>query len=544
MASCLGLYIEDNIIKYAKVSKDRNDLKIESFGIRVYEDLVSEINNIVEETYSFGVPVSINLMNEQYVYFNIFSLLNAKDLKTSIKTELETFCDEKKYNVSAFETRYALVQDFQNKDQLRTIDILSNKIELNRQIQNLSKYKLTNIMPLPMSITNLAKFEKNENALIVNMEEKTTITVILNSQIYSIETLDAGSKKVLQDINKIENSYSKAYDICKNTTIYTADIGNEDDNQPYLQYIVPTLYDINQEIQRILEEYDLKSLKVYLTGTLANINNVDLYFQEFLPNATCKILKPNFLNDINTQINLKDYLEVNSAISLALSGLGEGIKGLNFKKVSLKDKLAELSKIEVKPNKNKEKGKVTEKKSSKINIQSGFNDKVDNTETMLIRGMGIIALIIIIFISFSTVLKGQMNAKEEQIDNLKAKQQAQLSSIDGDNQKLNSKITKYSSMIADLEKINERISDIASSKNSVPNLLNQIMFVIPEAVQLTSIENTNSKHIVINAQSAKYEQLGYFIAKIKEKGYLLNVVSSSGAKSSEMISVTIEGDMP
>lgn len=544
MASCLGLYIEDNIIKYAKVSKDRNDLKIESFGIRVYEDLVSEINNIVEETYSFGVPVSINLMNEQYVYFNIFSLLNAKDLKTSIKTELETFCDEKKYNVSAFETRYALVQDFQNKDQLRTIDILSNKIELNRQIQNLSKYKLTNIMPLPMSITNLAKFEKNENALIVNMEEKTTITVILNSQIYSIETLDAGSKKVLQDINKIENSYSKAYDICKNTTIYTADIGNEDDNQPYLQYIVPTLYDINQEIQRILEEYDLKSSKIYLTGTLANINNVDLYFQEFLPNATCKILKPNFLNDINTQINLKDYLEVNSAISLALSGLGEGIKGLNFKKVSLKDKLAELSKIEVKPNKNKEKGKATEKKSSKINIQSGFNDKVDNTETMLIRGMGIIALIIIIFISFSTVLKGQMNAKEEQIDNLKAKQQAQLSSIDGDNQKLNSKITKYSSMIADLEKINERISDIASSKNSVPNLLNQIMFVIPEAVQLTSIENTNSKHIVINAQSAKYEQLGYFIAKIKEKGYLLNVVSSSGAKSSEMISVTIEGDMP
>lgn len=544
MASCLGLYIEDNLIKYAKVSKDHNDLKIESFGIRVYEDLVSEISNIVEETYSFGVPVSINLMNEQYVYFSIFSLLNAKDLKTSIKTELETFCDEKKYNVSAFETRYALVQDFQNKDQLRTIDILSNKIELNRQIQNLSKYRLTNIMPLPMTITNLAKFEKNENALIVNMEEKTTITVILNSQIYSIETLDAGSKKVLQDINKIENSYSKAYDICKNTTIYTADIGNEDDNQPYLQYIVPTLYDINQEIQRILEEYNLKSSKIYLTGTLANINNVDLYFQEFLPNATCKILKPSFLNDITTQINLKDYLEVNSAISLALSGLGEGIKGLNFKKVSLKDKLAELSKVEVKPKKNKENGKQSTKKSSKINIQSGFNDKVDNTETMLIRGMAIIALIIIIFISFSTVLKGQMNSKEEQIESLKAKQKTQLNSIDSDNQKLNSKITKYSSLIADLEKINERISDIASSKNSVPNLLNQIMFVIPEAVQLTSIENTNSKHIVINAQSAKYEQLGYFIAKIKEKGYLQNVVSSSGAKSSDMISVTIEGDMP
>lgn len=544
MASCLGLYIEDNLIKYAKVSKDHNDLKIESFGIRIYEDLVSEINNIVEETYSFGVPISINLMNEQYVYFNIFSLLNAKDLKTSIKTELETFCDEKKYNVSAFETRYALVQDYQNKEQLRTIDILSNKIELNRQIQNLSKYKLTNVMPLPMSITNLLKFEKNENALIVNMEDKTTITVILNSQIYTVETLDVGSKKVLQDINKIENSYSKAYDICKNTTIYTADIGNDDDEQPYLQYVVPVLYDINQEIQNLLEKYDLKSSKIYLTGTLANINNVDLYFQEFLPNATCKILKPSFLGNVNTQINLKDYLEVNSAISLALSGLGEGLKGLNFKKVSIKDKLSELSSIEVGSKKKKENGKEKNKKSSKINIQGGFNDKIDNTETMLIRGMVAIFIITIIFIVFSVILKGQMNSKEEQIDNLISKQNSQITNIESDNQKLNSKITKYSTLIADLEKINERISDIASSKNSVPNLLNQIMFVIPDAVQLTSIENTNSKHIVINAQSAKYEQLGYFIAKIKQKGYLLNVVSSSGAKSSEMISVTIEGDMP
>ncbi len=39
MASCLGLYIESNVIKYAKVSKEREVLKIESFGIKFYDKL-------------------------------------------------------------------------------------------------------------------------------------------------------------------------------------------------------------------------------------------------------------------------------------------------------------------------------------------------------------------------------------------------------------------------------------------------------------------------------------------------------------------------
>ena len=46
--------------------------------------------------------------------------------------------------------------------------------------------------------------------------------------------------------------------------------------------------------------------------------------------------------DVKRKINMKDYIEVNSAISLALSGLGVGINGMNFKKVSTMDKLKEI----------------------------------------------------------------------------------------------------------------------------------------------------------------------------------------------------------
>ena len=33
MSTCLGLYIEENIIKYAIVSKEHDQMKIESFGV-------------------------------------------------------------------------------------------------------------------------------------------------------------------------------------------------------------------------------------------------------------------------------------------------------------------------------------------------------------------------------------------------------------------------------------------------------------------------------------------------------------------------------
>ena len=70
------------------------------------------------------------------------------------------------------------------------------------------------------------------------------------------------------------------------------------------------------------------------------------------------------------------------------------------------------------------------------------------------------------------------------------------------------------------------------------------MFVKPEKVELSSIENTTGKSVRIQASSEDYEQLGYFIATLKTKGILNNVVSSSGNKTDNSINVTIEGELP
>ena len=50
MASCLGLYINDNVIKYAKVSKEKDNLKVESYGVNFFERIDDGIKQVIDET--------------------------------------------------------------------------------------------------------------------------------------------------------------------------------------------------------------------------------------------------------------------------------------------------------------------------------------------------------------------------------------------------------------------------------------------------------------------------------------------------------------
>ena len=128
MQKCLGIYVEDNLIKYAKVSKERGEMKVESFGIRFFQNLAEELRKVVEETYSFNTPISINLTNEKYLYFDVFALLNKKDIEKTVQTEFESYCEEKKYNSNAFETRYALMPNRDDNEKIRALIICINKI--------------------------------------------------------------------------------------------------------------------------------------------------------------------------------------------------------------------------------------------------------------------------------------------------------------------------------------------------------------------------------------------------------------------------------
>ena len=541
MSNCLGLYIEEHLIKYAKVSKDHDNIKVETFGVMFYEKISDAIKQIVEETYSQKTPISISLSEEMYNYFDMFSLLTKSDLQKAIKTEFEAYCTEKGYNPNVFESRYAIVDDQLDKETLKVIHIAENKIELNKRIQQVDGYRLINVSPMSMSIPNLIDVYRDENCLIVNIEDKTTITTILNRKVSNIDVFDIGSTDFLTKINSKENSYAKSYEICKNTTIYTSE-GRDlqlDDDVNYLEDIMPTLFDIVGNTKKVLNLNADKITKVYITGTGALINNVDLYFQEYLLDVECEILKPYFV-DNTRDISIKDYIEVNSAISLALMGLGEGISGMNFKKPSIVDKLPSWMTIEIGP----KKPTTKEEKNRASYFAWDLGQKLDKIEMNMVRSAYSLLILIIIYCGFSGLLAKQMKNKENEADQSINATNEQISLANKDNDSIKQKTSQYTSMIKSIEEANNKIADINKTKNSIPNLLNQIMTIVPENVQLTSIENTTDNHIVITAQSNKYEQLGYLKAKIKTDVILTNVISTSGQKESDVVTVKIEGDLP
>lgn len=540
MSTCLGLYIEENIIKYAKISKDHDQIKVESFGVRFYDRLEQTIKQIIEETYSYKTPISINLSDEMYNYFQIFSLLNKKDLPKAIRTEFEAYCADKNYNPNVFETRYAITPNTQQKDRLKVIHISENKIELNKKLQRFSGYRLQNISPISMSISDIAQFNERENSLIVNIEEKTIITTILNQNIYNIKILDIGSKEILDRINIRENSYRKAYEICKETTIYTSE-GRElsEEETGYLEDIMPILYEIVGQLRKILNESLDKIEKIYITGTGALINNIDLYFEEYLENIKCEILKPSFIK-ISPEINIKDYVEVNSAIALALSGLGEGISGMNFKKTTLMDKLPDFLTMEIGGNKGK-----SENKKFKGNLFTvDFNIPLDSIEKGLLRGIVGVLILFVVYCLFSTLIKNQINQKDLQADESIKTTNEQIALVEKDIQSLQNATNQYTNKINNLQEINKKLEENNRTKKSIPILLNKLMYIMPDGVQITSIQNTRGTHIEIQAQSKEYAQLGYLTTNIRISSVLTNVISTSGQKDNNIITIKIEGDLP
>ena len=534
MSNYLGLYIEDNLIKYAKVSKEKEKIKIESFGIKFYSNISQTIKQIIEETNSFKTPISLNLTEETYQYFNMFSLLSKKDLEKAIKLEFESYCNEMGYNANSFETKYVIVNNVEDKEKLKVINICDNKIELNKVKQRLDGYRVETVAPIAMTIPNLLNLQKRENSIIVNIEDQTTVTTVINGNVYDVNVIDEGSKKILEKINSKENSYSKAYEICQNTTIYTANVQDFIEEQGrYLEDIMPTLYNIVGNVQKIINESTEKINKVYITGTLSCVNNIDLYFQEYLGKIKCELLRPYFVQNTDRDVNIKEYMEVNSAISLALQGLGEGIDGINFANKNNKLNITIGGK-----------GKKSNKYANKANNLANSENELTRGEKSLTRIIVALLIFIIIYSGYSIGLTSQINNKELEVDDVTKEINEQITEAKKDTSSLNAKTNQYSELISDLQAVNDKISDMNSSKNLVPDLLKQIMSAVDETVQITSIENTTGKHIVIVAQSSKYPGLGYFKTRLKTKNILTNVVSGSSVKQNGVISVTIEGDIP
>ncbi len=544
MQSCLGVYIEDNLIKYAKVQKDRDNLKVEAFGTKFYENLQQAIDQIVAETNSRKIPISINISDEYYDYFSYFALLNKSALKKSIDIDFEMLCAEKGTNKDNIERKNIFVLDPDDTQKMKAINVSIERQNLSSRKALFEKYNLATIEPLPIGIMNLVKLDNNANELIVNMEEKTTLTFCANGQIDKIDEINTSIIETIKEISKLENSQTKAYEILKNTTISSQEFDMFQDGNEYMDTIVPVLFKITNEIKEKINEYGRQINKIYFTGTGIVINNIDMYFQDRL-NIQCELVKPSFLDSQSLKIGIKDYIEVNSAISLALSGLQSGNE-LNFAtKGNLNIQGLEITGL---PKRNIKKVK---------SLKGTTDEKLDAIEKLIVRILILAIICIIIYSTLTTRLYKNMEQKISDTDQKTSDTTASIEKMTKTKTSVEYLTSEYESLISKLNNESLQNGENVYRTDEINNFLTKLKTIIPTEVKLVSVENTQERHFVIQARAIKYQQLGYFKALLETptsegtsyKAILENVKASTGIRyhdetaDEDYILVTIEGDL-
>ena len=217
---------------------------------------------------------------------------------------------------------------------------------------------------------------------------------------------------------------------------------------------------------------------------------------------------------------------------------------MNFKKPSFSDQIPDWLKIDFEPKNNKNK-KETKKKAN-LNLKFDLKGELDKTERWLLRVISGMLTFIIIYSVITMVLKSETDKKIEQAENIIQQTSAEIAKVDNDIQKINNKSSSYQKMTENLKKYSDKAEEKLKTKNVIPMLLTRIMNVIPKGVTITSIENKSNSHIIINAQSADYDLLGFFKGSLIVEGVLdpSTVVSTSGIKQNGIVKIVIEGDLP
>ena len=553
MQYCLGISIDDKFIKYAKVQKEDNTFKVESYGINSYNnmDLDKRIAQIIQETDSSKIPISTDVQNEKYYFFNFFGVKNKTYAKEAIQTEFESFCADNHINKNTVEGRYIYTKNIDMPDQNKAIYIYANKGEMEERLNLFKGAKVVSATPDAIAIPNIVNIEPNKNIMIVDISDNTKITTLINKNIYNVDILSEGLKEAFDTINLKENSILKTYEVLKNTTIYTMDMNTKSNNEndEYLQFVVPALYKVAQELINITKNYK-KIEQIYLTGYATVINNIELYFQEFFKESKVEILKPFFIEK-NNGINVKDYIEVNQAIALALQGMGYGSRAINFSSDNKIDELKSIFSMNmtdlIDSFKIQKSDNVKGRKRPKLNIDLGFlKNKAKNIDTSITDAFVSLLLITILYCAGSIWVSKQILSETAKVKDTVSYTQEQIAKATNDDSKINTKTNDYKRYKSNLENTSNVIETKRSRKNQITTLLNKIVYTIPKEVQLTEIKNEEKggkQHIYISAQSKKYEQLAYFKAKLKNANILDNVTSNEGTKSGDAVTTIIEGDL-
>lgn len=320
MASALGIFIDRNIIKYAKLNGTKDKLKVESYGMKYGENHKELLKQIIEETNSSKNNVVINAAEIHYEETSIFSMLKKKDYDKAVEVAYEEIIDKQKLRPELLEYGYILSKNPADSEKLHVLLGIQEKGAMETRTnlfgQNVMLYSQ---MPIGISISNI--YENPLPALIVNIEEDTYITEIYDTEPIKVTRIATGTKNIIDTINNEENSISKSYEVLRNMVLPTDDMdqisfeGNE-----YAPVIVSEVMKIVSEIKSVMKKRPGIYKKIYISGTGATISNLETFIEKLIDDVECDILRPAGIEG-QKKVAIKEYVDVNSAIALACEAL-------------------------------------------------------------------------------------------------------------------------------------------------------------------------------------------------------------------------------
>ena len=124
-----------------------------------------------------------------------------------------------------------------------------------------------------------------------------------------------------------------------------------------------------------------------------------------------------------------------------------------------------------------------------------------------------------------------------------SEQEKEIAKINADKQSINERKEEYSNLLRRLsQKPGNNSQEQNTEKDSIPNLLTSIANLIPKNLTITKIVEKN-RRVTITAQSATYEQFGYFLDKLKDNSIITNVVTTKENKANGILEFKLEGDL-
>ncbi len=559
MASCLGIYLSDDIIKYAKLNIDNNkNIKLEAYGTRyIKSDKKEAILNIIEETNSKDIPIAINPQNDIYVNIQIYNQAQNKAFIPEVaKMEFEAWCEKNTKTIENYTFLYR-VSDLKGPDGKHSgvLNIIQKKdVE---EYSNIKNVKVNNMLPAKLLTTRLVP--KDElNYVLVNFDNEMSIETIINSQLVDIRSYQVGMSRILMEVKEKTGSFAKAYEACKQLNVFSE--AQSSNNDKSVEMVVePILQEILREISIVVNKNRKEIDKVLISGDGVVFTNVDILFREFL-DIKCEILKPSFILDTSNVRNVAEMLEATQAMSLAYETLDPINKDLDYIKSSnvIKNKFNNFFKNtsmalpKIKTNKDTN-GKVDDKSKnnnndvkSKPSFVPEINFDGSKIFTGLVSASIVLGVVLVSYVLFSTMYVSNIDKIIKENEAKASELKTSISEIQGDASTIKSNTEEYTKVNKQVTELLEQIQTSKIGKFTTYNVatfLQGIIKIIPKNVQLKTISSDDNKSVKIVAQSTSYSDLGYFVAQLKLQGTLKDVKIIT-IKNGDTTSIEIGGELP